>query len=112
MRTRPMQPERAQSTNLFASDPQARRFLRTPAKPFFFLFLGGLLALAGTSGCGRRPVPKAPLEKRFQGLSVTVACPGEPAATVVRRYGQIWASQTGAQLGVVLYDPAAGPDAG
>jgi multiple sugar transport system substrate-binding protein len=43
-------------------------------------------------------------------MTVTVACPGEPAATVVNRYGQIWAGQTGARVNVVPYDAATGPE--
>jgi multiple sugar transport system substrate-binding protein len=41
---------------------------------------------------------------------VTVACPGEPAATIVQRYGRIWASRTGATVKVVPYGASAGPD--
>jgi multiple sugar transport system substrate-binding protein len=74
--------------------------------------VGGLLLLFVTAGCGRRPATPSLPEKPFRGLSVTVACPGEPAATVVRRYGQLWAAQTGARLSVVLYDAATGPESG
>ncbi|HLJ92084.1 MAG TPA: extracellular solute-binding protein [Gemmataceae bacterium] len=47
--------------------------------------------------------------KPFQGVVVNVACPGEPASSIVQRYGPIWASQTGARIHVVHYDPATAP---
>lgn len=109
-----MQPERARSTNLFgggAATPfAARRFLGILAT--LVSALGGLVWLGMSTGCGPRHKPAVPTAKRFQGRVVNVACPGEPAATVVHRFGQVWASQTGARVKVVPYDPAAEPEAG
>ena len=96
-----MQPERARSTHLFAD---------RPAPPFgarLLAALGCLIGLGVLTGCpSKRFVPVA-AAKPFQGLTVQVACPTETAATLVQRYGQIWASQTGAQVKVAAYDPAA-----
>jgi multiple sugar transport system substrate-binding protein len=43
---------------------------------------------------------------------VRVACPGDPTAVVVPRYGQAWSSQTGVRIEVVRYDPTKGPQEG
>jgi multiple sugar transport system substrate-binding protein len=73
--------------------------------------MGILILLLGVTGCGRRATAPPRPEKRFQGTMVTVACPGEPVATVVQRYGRMWTSQTGAALKVVPYDASTGPNA-
>src|SRR5438552_18107025 len=67
MRKRPMQPERAQSTNLFICEgtPRllARRFWWTRAR--LFLILDCSILLTVTSGCGSSPVPLSPPAKPF-----------------------------------------------
>jgi multiple sugar transport system substrate-binding protein len=109
-----MQPERAQSTNLFARRAAARRWPRRfwgiLASPF--LIAGSMMLLTVSIGCGPGPVAPPPPQKRFQGALVTVACAGEAAAAVMRCYGQIWAAQSGAHLKVIAYDPATEPEAG
>jgi multiple sugar transport system substrate-binding protein len=41
---------------------------------------------------------------------VRVACPGEPAESVVRDHSRAWAARQGARVEVVHYDPARGPE--
>jgi multiple sugar transport system substrate-binding protein len=124
-----MQPERARSRNLFAGradapfgspcalPPPASSGVPTAGigrrqKPInFCLLLGSLIGLTAPAGCGRGPAPPPP-QKPVQEVTLTVACPGEPAATVVRRYGQLWASRTGTRIQVVSYDPATEPETG
>lgn len=107
-----MQPESDWSPKLFPAkgftEFGTQRFLRTWAS--LLLALGSMIP-ASLAGCGPRPVSPQLAAKGFQGRVVTVACPGEPAATVVQRYGQLWASQMGARVKVVRYDAAAGPQA-
>jgi ABC-type glycerol-3-phosphate transport system substrate-binding protein len=123
-----MQPERSRTTNLFARRTAAlfwtyRRLplrasqgveeaggVRGRKRGGLSLLLGSVLLLTVAAGCGPRSVP--PPQKPFQAVTLTVACPGEPAATVVRRYSQIWASRTGARIVVVPYDPATEPESG
>src|SRR5262249_46248118 len=45
------------------------------------------------------------------GAVVRVACPGEPAESVVRTHSRAWAARQGAQVEVLRYDPAKGPEA-
>src|SRR5207245_3947974 len=79
-----------------------------PAAELLLAF-GSLIWAGVPAGCGSSRVPSVPLAKRFQGVTVNVACPSETAATLVQRYGQIWASQTGARIKAVAYDLAAKP---
>ena len=124
-----MQPERARSTNLFAGradapfwDPRPLTLLcplgvraeggvRGWRRLNSFLVLGSIIVLTIPAGCGPGPAP--PLsQKPVQEVTLTVACPGEPAATVVHRYGQLWASRTGGRIQVISYDPATEPETG
>jgi ABC-type glycerol-3-phosphate transport system substrate-binding protein len=71
-----------------------------------------LIALAGLAdGCGSRSSTAVQQEKA-KDWTLTVSCPGEPAATIVARYGQPWRIQNHARLEVVRYDPKTGPEAG
>src|SRR5262249_51416750 len=70
------------------------------------------LTLAGVAGCGVRPSSPLPPARPFAGAVVRVACPGDPSAEVVARYGKAWASQAGVSLEIVRYDPATGPEVG
>jgi multiple sugar transport system substrate-binding protein len=109
-----MQPERAQSRFLFPTGMSPRCWRRplSPRRTLPSLTLAGLILLLAVIGCGRR-VTSPPLpDKLLHGLVVTVACPGEPATTIVHRYGRLWTAQTGANVKVVPYDAATGPDAG
>lgn len=109
-----MQPERARSSDLFhatwslASWP--RGCLRRQG--LLLLSIGSLTLLLAATGCSRRSTALPPPAKRFQGVTVTVACPGEPAVTVLQRYGRVWASLTGATIKVVPYDALIGADPG
>ncbi len=96
-----MQPERPSKKE----KGERKKFKITRRALPFSLFL--ILA-----GCGPSRAPSVLPAKRFQGVTVNVACPGEPAASVVQRYSQIWASQTGAQVKVFPHDPAAEPGPG
>src|SRR5438132_9035360 len=90
-RKQPMQPERSQSGHLFPGRLSIRfwmhRLMWVRARPF--IVFGVLMLPIVSAGCGHRPVTPSLPEKRFG--TVTVACPGEPAGTVVHRYGQVWA---------------------
>lgn len=64
----------------------------------------GVLALAilvpGLSiGCGRTKLPPPPVT--LDKLTLKIACPGDPSAAVVKRYGQGWASRNNGQLEIV-----------
>jgi multiple sugar transport system substrate-binding protein len=109
-----MQPESSRSTYLFAAGLpiQFRMHWLFWLQANLFLVFGSLILSFISAGCGQRPVAPSPPEKGFRRMTVTVACPGEPAASVVHRYGQIWGAQTGARVKVVSYDVASGPESG
>ncbi len=77
-----------------------------------FWVSAALFLLQMTGGCSPRTTPSQRQIKPFEGLVVKVACPGEPATTVIQRYGQAWASESGARIEVVRFDRASGPDSG
>jgi multiple sugar transport system substrate-binding protein len=84
----------------------------TPVRPVFsFLWLAVLSACL--TGCGS-PVATsaAPAPHPFQGLTLKIACPGEPSRSVVERYGRGWATREGVRLEVAAYDPSSGPEVG
>jgi multiple sugar transport system substrate-binding protein len=55
------------------------------------------------------PIGIAP-SRPFGGKTVRVACPPGPAAAAVRTYSLGWASQEGASVEVLQYDPGVGPE--
>jgi multiple sugar transport system substrate-binding protein len=58
-----------------------------------------ILAPALALGCGRtKPPPPAVVPDR---VILKIACPGEPSASVVKRYGQKWATAHNAQIEIV-----------
>jgi len=84
----------------------------TTVRPVFSSLWVGLILLA-PAGCGG-PAATAPqaAPRHFEGVTLQVAVPdGEPAKTVVERYGRDWATREGVRLEVTPYEPAAGPDA-
>ena len=57
-------------------------------------------------GCAN-PSSTAKTTKPSAGVVLRIACPGEAAAAVARRYGQDWATESGAEIKIVRYDPDA-----
>jgi multiple sugar transport system substrate-binding protein len=108
-----MQPERVRSSDLFSPRASFQFGLRwlLRKQPLLMMGIGSLILVLGATGCGHRARSPRP-EKRFRGMVVTVACPGEPATTVVQRYGRMWTSETGAAIKVVPYDVSTGPEGG
>lgn len=82
----------------------------TAVRPVFSLLgVGTLLAaLAGCGGPGTTAPQAAP--RPFDGLTLKVACPGEPSRSVVERYARGWAAHEGVRLEVATYDPQTGPE--
>jgi ABC-type glycerol-3-phosphate transport system substrate-binding protein len=72
------------------------------------LFFPVAVALAGLAGC-QRPATRDEPPPQFTGLTLTVACPGDPAAAVVRTFSKAWQGRTGARVAVSNYDLAKGP---
>jgi ABC-type glycerol-3-phosphate transport system substrate-binding protein len=77
--------------------------------------MGLFLALASALtavGCppGAPPQPEEPAAPA-EPVRLRVACPGEPAATIVARYGPTWAHAAGASVEVVGMDQADTADA-
>src|SRR5579859_3792362 len=106
-----MQPESVPAAQLFASRAATPSWARRLGRLFSSL-VPALGCLGLSAGCGPSRAPLVPPTKLFHGVVLKAACPGEPAATLVNRYCQNWASQTGARVLVVPYDPAAEPEAG
>lgn len=80
--------------------------------PLAFCF-GGVLTVAVSifamlvlPGCGHDQ-PAQHIAKPHEGKVIRVACPGEPALSMVKRYSRSWAAETGARVEVVGYPPAA-----
>ncbi len=90
----------------------ARRMQRKSGRAGI-LFSGIVLAAAAflvvAVGCSSKPTPSSPGALKPAGSVLKVACPGDPPAAVVERYGARWASQQGVRIEVVRYDPAQGP---
>ncbi len=68
-----------------------------------------LALLTGTSSCSPRSVPSHSGIAGGLATLIKVACPGDPSASVIERYGARWASQRGIRLEVARYDPTIGP---
>jgi multiple sugar transport system substrate-binding protein len=80
-------------------------------RPVFSLLGAGAL-LAALAGCSGGPATTPRAEARpFDGVTLRVACPGEPAKGVVERYGRAWAARKGVRLEAAAYDPPSGPEA-
>src|SRR4051812_46053683 len=58
------------------------------------------------SGCSAPPQELPPPPR--QGVTLRVACPGDPVAAVVRDYGRGWELRQNAHITIVPYDPAKG----
>jgi ABC-type glycerol-3-phosphate transport system substrate-binding protein len=82
-------------------------FVRRPAG-WFGAFLISLL-LGTAPGCSTATPPQGS-EVKPAITVLRVACPGEPTATVVQRYGRGWAGRD-RSLEIVRYEPALGPEA-
>jgi multiple sugar transport system substrate-binding protein len=83
--------------------------MQPKSKGWFPLFSGSLAGLfLAVAGCGRpeRPADPGP---RFEGVELQVACPGDPAAALVRQYGSSWEQHEHCRLKVTTHDPDAGP---
>jgi ABC-type glycerol-3-phosphate transport system substrate-binding protein len=74
------------------------------------LCLAPLFAALLAAGCRQEAVPTAPA-RPHQGVTLRVACPGDPAAAVVQTYARGWAARAGVQVEVLRYDRPAGPQA-
>jgi multiple sugar transport system substrate-binding protein len=69
-----------------------------------WVLLGGLLL--SIAGCGGAATTSGIQElKSYEGLTLRIACPGDPAAPVVRQFAPGWARRNGARVEVVTYDP-------
>lgn len=79
-------------------------------RTLFWLVLVSALPLAGC-GCTGTPTGGA-VPRPYEGRVVRVACPGDPPAAVVGRYGRAWAAREGVELQIVPYDPLTGLEAG
>ncbi len=81
-----------------------------------FSWLGVAAVLAALAGCGP-PAATAPQTppRPFAGITLVAACPGEPARTIVERYGRAWATREGVNLKLASFgaldDPAGVADA-
>jgi multiple sugar transport system substrate-binding protein len=71
----------------------------------------GVAVILGPAGCRNAGLPSSAARPTFEGLTVRVACPGELAARLLQRHGRAWASQSGAKLEIVDFDPAGNPAA-
>jgi ABC-type glycerol-3-phosphate transport system substrate-binding protein len=72
-----------------------------------------LLALASSMiGCGAATTSSQRQPRTFEGQTLRVSCPGNPAVAVIQRYSQSWSLQTGARVELVHYDAEKGPDVG
>src|SRR5262249_33651760 len=82
-RKRSMQPGRTRSLSLSTSSRTTP--FSVPRSQWFFAGLvwtvAGVLGLGLLVGCSPRRVPTGAVAKRFQGVVLTVACPGEPAVS-------------------------------
>ena len=72
----------------------------------FFGLAGALVA----AGCRPAPLNRGAPPPPYQGTVVRVACPGEPAESVVRSHSRAWAARQGARVKVLPYDPDRGPE--
>ena len=77
-----------------------------------FLLMVSVFLGACTSGCGPQSSSSPRQGRSFEGRTITVSCPGDPSAAVVRRYSQSWSLQTGAHITVVEYDAGKGSEPG
>jgi multiple sugar transport system substrate-binding protein len=67
------------------------------------------LAFAGMTGCRNATPPSTGAAKRFEGLTLRVACPTGAAAATVARHSRAWAARNGAHVETVPYGPQADP---
>jgi multiple sugar transport system substrate-binding protein len=72
------------------------------------VYLAPLFAALLAAGCRQETPPTAPA-RPHQGVTLRVACPGDPAAAVVETHARGWAARAGAQVQVLRYDRPAGP---
>jgi multiple sugar transport system substrate-binding protein len=93
-----MQPESGRREALFVRNRM--RFVLLPLLAF----------LLSATGCNRRTPMPATQGTTPASPVLRVACPGEPTATIVSRYSQLWSSTSGVTVRVERYDPAAGPE--
>jgi multiple sugar transport system substrate-binding protein len=94
------------------SDAGGNLFIRRRGRRRAAWFLAAVLTVLGTliaiTSCGHRTADSTG-PATAEPLILRVACPGEPAATVVSRYGQGWVNAEHG-LKVVRYHPGKGPD--
>src|SRR5260370_5000172 len=77
-------------------------------KSSFSVLFPAALALAGW-GCTGAPT-NGPAPRPHEGRVVRVACPGDPATAVVRRYRPPWAAPQRAEFPILRYSaPARAP---
>jgi multiple sugar transport system substrate-binding protein len=76
---------------------------------FHFSLIGFLLAAPVGCSPPASTTPVAPV-RPFDTVTLKVACPGEPARTIVERYGRGWATHEGVRLDLATYEPSVGPD--
>jgi multiple sugar transport system substrate-binding protein len=84
-------------------------FIGGRAGTFTLLFIPVALLLTATA-CNRRTTTPASASGNPAAPVLRIACPGEPTATIVARYSQLWSSSSGVAVRVERYDPAAGPE--
>jgi multiple sugar transport system substrate-binding protein len=72
----------------------------------------GIGLIAGVTGCADAPTSSShPPLRPYEGFVLRIACPGEPATSVVPRFGRGWATRSGASIRVeqrsIVPDPSA-----
>lgn len=77
-----------------------------PARALWTLLV--LMLLVAASGCPASPPAAGPAASR-ESPPITVACPAELPAAVIRRYSGGWASRSGRRVEVLRYDRQTGP---
>jgi multiple sugar transport system substrate-binding protein len=85
--------------------PDSLRDRRAPGNLVFALIVCSLAMFQ--AGCTTQPSTAKTATKPSLGVVLRIACPGELSAAVVRRYGRDWATESGAEIKIVPYDPDA-----
>src|SRR5262245_51913709 len=101
-----MQPESRKHGKLFAAKQRKRSYSFASWKR-----LGGLCLLIVAAECNRDRDSIVDTGKADTSALIRIECPGEPTATLMKRFGRLWSSKTGNRIEIQTYEPSKGPSA-